>query len=311
MYQFLFIFFIYAFLGWCTEVSYAALVTGKFVNRGFLNGPVCPIYGFGVVIVVGCLTPLMGNKLLLFFGSVLLTSLLELATGFLLEKIFRQHWWDYSDQPFNLGGYVCLRFSILWGFACMFVVYILHPTVLLAIRLIPRTLGLVLLALSGLAMGVDLAATVSSIAKINRRLSSIDELATKIHEISDEFGGNLAEKVLETAQTGAEWKEEWAERAESWREDLEDWREEVQDSLEDRWQARSRRREEYLARCQEELDQLSRRLSEALEGEGFGQRRLMRAFPRMRSTRHDQALARLRRRMTEGKGGCGKAEKRD
>ena len=73
-YLFLWIFFIYSFLGWCLEVCFFALNTGKFVNRGFLNGPVCPIYGFGVVIVVLCLTPLMENTLLLFLGSVLLTS---------------------------------------------------------------------------------------------------------------------------------------------------------------------------------------------------------------------------------------------
>ena len=117
MYLFLWIFFIYSFLGWCTEVSYAALVTGKFVNRGFLNGPVCPVYGFGVVIVLSILVPLKGNLLVLFIGSVVLTSLLEWLTGFLLEKIFHQRWWDYSDQPFNIGGYICLRFSIAWGFA--------------------------------------------------------------------------------------------------------------------------------------------------------------------------------------------------
>ena len=64
MYQFLWIFFVYAFLGWCTEVSYAALRTGKFVNRGFLNGPVCPIYGCGVVVVLVGLTPLKGNFVL-------------------------------------------------------------------------------------------------------------------------------------------------------------------------------------------------------------------------------------------------------
>ena len=81
MYQFLWIFFAYAFLGWCTEVCYAALVTGRFVNRGFLNGPVCPIYGFGVVIVLLFLEPLKHNLLLLFLGSVLLTSALEWLTG--------------------------------------------------------------------------------------------------------------------------------------------------------------------------------------------------------------------------------------
>ncbi len=79
MYQFLWIFFVYAFLGWCTEVSYAALRTGKFVNRGFLNGPVCPIYGCGVVVVLAGLEPLKGNFVLLFLGSVVLTSALELG----------------------------------------------------------------------------------------------------------------------------------------------------------------------------------------------------------------------------------------
>ena len=88
MYQFLFIFFVYAFLGWCTEVSYAALVTGRFVNRGFLNGPWCPVYGFGVVIVLAFLEPLKSNLLLLFLSSVVLTSALEWATGFVLEKYF-------------------------------------------------------------------------------------------------------------------------------------------------------------------------------------------------------------------------------
>ena len=90
LYGLFWIFFLYAFLGWCTEVSYAALVTGTFVNRGFLNGPVCPVYGFGVVIVLNCLTPLADNLLLLFLGSVALTSALEWFTGFVLEKLFHQ-----------------------------------------------------------------------------------------------------------------------------------------------------------------------------------------------------------------------------
>ena len=103
LYHFVWLFFIYAFLGWCTEVSYAALVTGKFVNRGFLNGPVCPVYGFGAVIILAALTPLADNLLLLFLGSMALASALEWLTGFALEKLFHQRWWDYSDQPFNLS----------------------------------------------------------------------------------------------------------------------------------------------------------------------------------------------------------------
>ena len=211
LYRFLWIFFIYAFLGWCTEVSYAALVTGKFVNRGFLNGPWCPVYGFGVVIVLGCLTPLSGHLPALFAGSVLLTSLLEWLTGFALEKLFHQQWWDYSDQPFNLSGYICLRFSIAWGFACVFVVRLLHPTVLALIHLIPRLAGIVLLGLLGAVMAVDLAATVAAIIQLNRRLAQIDELAARIKEASNEFGENLADKVLDAVERSAGWKEELEE----------------------------------------------------------------------------------------------------
>lgn len=288
LYRLLWIFFIYAFLGWCTEVSYAALVTGKFVNRGFLNGPVCPIYGFGVVIVLTALAPLEHNLLLLFLGSVVLTSALEWLTGFVLEKLFHQRWWDYSDQPFNLGGYICLRFSIAWGFACMFVVKLLHPTVLLLIRLIPRTLGLVLLAALGAVMAVDLAATVSTIVRLNRRLEQIDQLAAKIKEASNEFGENLAEKVLDAAEKGAGWKEDMDEL--SFR--LAERRAVLADNIEE-WE---QHREEQRTQVRRQLEEWRGAMQELHDKDFFGRRRLLSAFPQLRSIDHRGALERLRRR---------------
>ena len=286
LYRFIWIFFIYAFLGWCTEVSYATLVTGKFVNRGFLNGPVCPIYGFGVVIVLTCLTPLADNLLLLFLGSVVLTSALEWITGFVLEKLFHQRWWDYSDQPFNLSGYICLRFSIAWGFACMFVVKLLHPTVLLFIRIIPQALGVVLLVLLGAVMAVDLSATVSAIVKLNHRLEQLDELAAKIKEVSNEFGENLADRVLDAVERGTDWKEDLDELAFR----LAEHRAELADEREQRW-------EELLAQARLQLEEWHASMQELLVRESFGHRRLLRAFPRLRSLDHAGALERLHHRM--------------
>ena len=308
MYQFLWIFFVYAFLGWCTEVSYAALRTGKFVNRGFLNGPVCPIYGCGVVVVLVGLTPLKGNFVLLFLGSVVLTSVLELATGFVLEKLFRQRWWDYSDKPFNLGGYICLEFSIMWGFACLFVVDILHPSIEFFIRLIPHTLGWVLLGLFSAAMAVDLAATVRTIAKLNRQLDQIDQLAWRLKTASNEFGENLADRVLEAAEKSADWKEDWNSAAEEWaqrraefQERLEDElaqkREQMEDELRQHAQERAARLQAGHDRARAELDAWREKLQTQLDSRVFGQRRLMAAFPKMRSTRHRQAMEQLRRRM--------------
>ena len=289
LYRLLWIFFIYAFLGWCTEVSYAALVTGTFVNRGFLNGPVCPIYGFGVVIVLTCLTPLAGSLPLLFLGSVVLTSALEWLTGFALEKLFHQRWWDYSDEPFNLSGYICLRFAIAWGFACMFVVKLLHPTVLLFIRIVPPVLGVVLLALMGAVMAVDLAATVSTIIKLNRRLAQIDELAAKIREASNEFGENLADRVLDAAERGAGWKEDLDEL--SFR--LAERRAELADNLAE-WEQHM---EEQRAQVRRQLEDWHASMQALLAGDSFGHRRLLRAFPRLRSLDHAGALERLHHRM--------------
>jgi uncharacterized membrane protein len=309
MYQFLWIFFIYAFLGWCTEVSYAALVSGKFVNRGFLNGPLCPVYGFGVVIVLLFLTPLKDNFLLLFLGSVLLTSLLEWVTGFLLELIFHQRWWDYSDQPFNLGGYICLRFSIGWGLACVFVVDILHPTIAFFIRHIPHTLGVVLLVVLSLAMTVDLIATVSTILKMNRRLRQIDELAAKIKDASNEFGENLADKVMEAAEKGSDlretlddWKDDLSERRDEARLDAELGLYELRDNLSQRKTAAQTQRRERRAALRGQLLEWKDAMQELLEQESFGQRRLLAAFPKMRSTDHHAALLRLRRRMERRQG---------
>ena len=294
LYHILWIFFIYAFLGWCTEVSYAATKTGRFVNRGFLNGPWCPIYGFGVVIVLSLLEPLKNNLPLLFLGSVVLTSALEWLTGFLLEKLFAQRWWDYSNEPFNLGGYICLRFSLAWGFACVFVVKLLHPTVLLFIRLIPHPAGVVLLAVLGAVMVVDLAATVSTITKLNRRLALIDELAGRIRSASNDFGEDLAERVLDAAEKGADWREDMedlsdrlARRREEFSDNLDDLKEDVQSRMEARRAQNRRQLQEWKDSVQALMDKNT-----------FGQKRLMKAFPSLRSLRHRAALERLRRRQS-------------
>lgn len=87
-YDILFSFFIYGFLGWCSEVAFAAFKQHSFVNRGFLNGPICPIYGIGVTVVVASLQPYVGNLILLYITSTILVTFLEWLTGFLLEKMF-------------------------------------------------------------------------------------------------------------------------------------------------------------------------------------------------------------------------------
>lgn len=189
----------YAIMGWISEVIFAALKTGKFVNRGFLNGPLCPIYGFGVVAVVLALEPVSDNLPLLFVGSLLLTTAIEFLTGLILEKVFHDHWWDYSKEPFNIKGYVCLRFSIMWGFACVMVIKVLHPLVASGIDALPQWLRWTLIGIFYVYLIADLAVTVTDIQKFNKGLG---KMAEQLHDISDFAGEHIADAAIELGTKG-------------------------------------------------------------------------------------------------------------
>ncbi len=196
LYELCLYFFVYAFLGWCTEVAYAAVKQHRFVNRGFLNGPVCPIYGFGVTVVIYFLTPLKDNLIVLYIFSVILVTLLEGVTGWIMDIVFHNKWWDYSEQPLNIGGYVCLTFSLIWGVACVLIVKFFQPFIAKPISILPHTLGLVLIVLFGLVMFSDACVTASAIFKLNHHLVIMEKVAHELHQFSDQLGYDLSEKVL-------------------------------------------------------------------------------------------------------------------
>lgn len=196
VYALLCYFVIYAVLGWCLEVCFCTVNTGQLVNRGFLNGPVCPIYGFGMVIVITVLTPVADNIPALFFCGALLTSALELAAGWVLKKLFHTSWWDYSDVPFNLGGYICLKFSLAWGAAAAAVMRLLQPLIAALVEAVPRPLGTVLLCAAFAAFACDLAVTVNGILKLNRDLGRIAGVARLLHTGSDKIAESLGGTAL-------------------------------------------------------------------------------------------------------------------
>ena len=210
LYYFALSFFVYGFLGWCTEVAYAAAKQGKFVNRGFLNGPVCPVYGIGVGVVVQFLTPVENNLVLLYISSTILVTVIEGLTGFLLEKIFHNKWWDYSEQPLNIGGYVCVLFSLIWGVFCVLIVKVIHPLIDKVLTMIPFVLGIVVMVCLAAGLLADLYVTASGILKMNRRLEAMEKIAAELKELSDKVGENIYENVME----GMEFREEKKARME-------------------------------------------------------------------------------------------------
>ncbi len=204
LYQAAWIFLIYAFLGWCSEVAFAAVNKGKFVNRGFLNGPVCPIYGFGMLIVVTALWGLKGNLILLFLGSATLTTALEFVTGFVLEKFFHDKWWDYSDMPFNIKGYICLKFTVLWGLAATFIVGAVHRFVYMLIVKMPAVPGIILLSVFAAAFITDFVITVTELAKMPKKLGALLEAEKALRAISDKIGENISDTTIAAKEKGSE-----------------------------------------------------------------------------------------------------------
>lgn len=206
MYLYIYYFLFYSFAGWIIEVVYSTVETGRFVNRGFLNGPVCPVYGFGVIAVMKVLFQIQENILLLFVGAVVLTSLIELVAGWVLMKIFNERWWDYSDEHFNFKGYVCLKFSLFWGLGCMFIIEIIHPVLQRVIAYLPYNYAIVILVFLIVVLFIDVIATIQTILKLNRQLHEINHIGRIIHELSDDLGGVIFHESIKAMERAEELK---------------------------------------------------------------------------------------------------------
>ena len=125
--QWLLFFFLYCFLGWVWESCYVSARQRRWVNRGFLHGPLLPIYGFGAVIILWATLPVRGSLPLIFLLGMLAATALEYVTGAAMEALFKVRYWDYSGKPFNLNGHICLTCSLAWGAFSVLLVKVLHP----------------------------------------------------------------------------------------------------------------------------------------------------------------------------------------
>ena len=200
LYHVLAFFLIYSCTGWCLEVIFAAATTGQLVNRGFLNGPVCPIYGFGMIIVLFTLTPLQDSVLLLYIGGVILPSALELVGGWALYKLYHTRWWDYSDFPFNIGGYICLEFSLLWGVGTLVVMRIVHPVVAGLVDMVPPFVGFVVMCVLYAVYAADVVVTAFAASGLAKTLDAMEQLADSIHAVSDAMTQLLGTTTLNDDQ---------------------------------------------------------------------------------------------------------------
>lgn len=190
-YELLCFFFFYAFAGWVLEVVFAAFTNKKLANRGFLNGPFCPVYGCGMVFLLVFFGGLLHNLFFLFLGSLVVTSLLELLTGKLLEKLYGRKWWDYSDYKYNYGGYVCLRFSLIWAAGAVVLMRWVNPFVTSVIRLVPALVGRVVLIALVVLLVCDWLVTTKAVLRMKKQGRRIQELTEGVNRLTGRMGGAI------------------------------------------------------------------------------------------------------------------------
>lgn len=178
--QWVLLFFFYCFCGWVWESCYVSLRQGRWVNRGFLQGPLLPIYGSGAIIILFVTIPVENNLRLVWLFGMTAATVLEYVVGDAMEKIFKVRYWDYSNQKCNLNGHICLSSSIAWGFFSILLVWFIHPPIE---RLLTRVPAFVV---DPLAFGLTILFTVDVVRSVQAALD-LREVLIKLTEENEDL----------------------------------------------------------------------------------------------------------------------------
>lgn len=195
------IFMIISFLGWIMEIIYTLFDEKKLINRGFLIGPLCPIYGVGVTLMHFLLKRYMYDPFVLFIMAILVCSLLEYFTSYLMEKIFKARWWDYSHKKYNINGRICLENMIAFGLLSLLVMYALIPFFLNTFAKIPQiilliiTLILLIVFLTDIIISFKVISGFKNVAKSMKK-DNTEEITKKVRELLLNRGGLYKRLIL-------------------------------------------------------------------------------------------------------------------
>ena len=173
--QWVLLFFFYCFCGWVWESCYVSLCQRHWVNRGFLRGPLLPIYGSGAIIILFVTLPVAGNLWLVWLFGMLAATALEYVTGAAMEALFKIRYWDYSKQKFNLNGHICLSSSIAWGFFSILLVRFIHPPIGRLLADVPAWLVDPLALVLTAVFTVDVVQSVQAALDLKEVLSKLTE----------------------------------------------------------------------------------------------------------------------------------------
>ncbi|MBW3087250.1 putative ABC transporter permease [Bifidobacterium sp. 82T24] len=271
---------LYSFLGWVYESILVSIQERRPVNRGFLNGPLCPIYGAGAALAIVVLTPIKdvpAAPVVMFLLGALGASVLEYVTSWTMEKIFHARWWDYSHFRFNINGRICLIGAIVFGVFGIIIVDVTQPWVEHWTDMIPMPAFHILVCVLALACLVDFIVTVVGFSGFHERLGEfarvLERGRDKVADRLDDLGG------LEMGDALRQYTDAAADRLQTYRSAA---------------TGKVRRLSENLPNAPVPVTRLYGRLLGALN---YQQRRMLRSFPRMTSTEYGDLIRKLREKL--------------
>ena len=306
--QWLLVFYLYCVLGWCFESTVVSVEQRRWVNRGFLRGPMLPIYGFGAVILLHVSLPLQGHPVWSYLACMTAATVFEYIVGVVMEKLFKVKYWDYSKQRFQFQGYICLRSSLCWGFLGLILTGVIHPPINALVVGLPF-IGLIIIdVLFSAAFVSDVVVSVRSALDLAKVLVELDRLREQGAELRKQLSEtalveltNLSYKVEEAhgefTERMDEAKAQLAERMDEAREKVDDAREQLAAAREMTAEERRAQTAEAREQLQAKLAELQRRFDERAAALGRTRKSLLHGNPTARSERYGEVLERLKKRI--------------
>ena len=250
--QWVLFFFIYSFIGWVWECCFVSVRKRRWVNRGFMYGPMLPIYGFGALAVLISTIRVRDSIPLIFLFGMVGATLLEYVTGAVMERLFNVKYWDYSNQKFNLNGYICLTSSLGWGLFSVLLVKFVHVPIEGAVLKIPTIIAEGIAFVLTVAAAVDVTQSFNDAMDLKRILAQLEESKKQIRKIQEKLKFASEEFVEDYRQRAGEFVEDYRRRVE---EHVEDYRGRAEEMAED-----------YKKLAEEHMDSYRQRAEEMVEG---------------------------------------------
>lgn len=307
--QWLLIFYVYCVCGWIFESTVVSVRQRRFVNRGFLKGPMLPIYGFGATIMLHVSLPLMGHPVMIYFAGLVTATAFEYVVGVLMESLFKVKYWDYSDQKFQFQGRICLECSLAWGLLSLLLAYILHKPVARFITGLQTGTTIAAASVISVWFVYDTVTSAKAAFEFASVLTELEKLRTEAEALRvqlqlgayeaqdrlEELRSQVRDAQEELRQHMENAQEELRQHMESAQEELRSQVQETQEELRQRLETARAQFQEHLAAREEEArshEQLRQRLEEVrtsmaqhMQQKHTQYRALLRANPSARSTR--------------------------